>query len=881
MSFFSNAQGLAIHDGSFTNISGDLYNIHLRRGEHEDQDARGKGLEILYQTAVVGAAHNAEQRFPPPNCYPGTRTQILGLLRNWVNDGTKTAHIYWFYGAAGVGKSAVAQTISEEFANSCLAASFFFSRADSARNHLQHFFTTIALQLVTSHVLGPLFREFIDLTICNNRNIIHANLEEQFRELIVKPCNQLTAEQWKELPRLIVIDGLDECLDIASQERLLSIICEAKSESTCEDESTCEAESSLMLPFEFLICSRPEPRLRNAFNHKDLRTMVARCELGDAFEPGKDIARYLCQELTSIRHAHGQTMAHAPRDWPGEGVVQLLVQRACGQFIYATTVLKFIGDYYGLPTERLEIILNIIVPEDYDSPYPDLDLLYLQILSACKQKELLLDVLAHLLRPGPDIFLHSDHPYQYERTSSQCIEGLYFLPKGKVGTLLFGLHSVLNIPDDDSDKITFRHASFVDFLSDKKRSGSYYVNKSQAARREQIAFYLLKRISYSLKNYRHPESMNSEFDVYAWGWWYLHCQRVGKSLSSRLLNALKVFDVTGYLNAVAKCRNNSLKAYASSVREGLHSLRSIAKWAQDTRRVSLYLGPEHLRELDVLAEQFSLFEQGFRIKIVPTLGRRDRESLMMAISVFKYDLCLFECNKRVVISALLNNQIKPAQVEAVSRSAQLCQQILSLEQIDSKSNLHSDTVTIKFAECSRHIGLQCLQVLRGPSESTEDVVDYARLEWINHLLLKLPHSSSEQIEIFGALMQNLCAIQTSEHARKAIAWVEDSVYAGQIKILQERLQELEGEEQKRLRPKEQRVENSEDVRSVSTWDEYSRRAGQNETLHKRGHRLEDTKDQKKLTPEKRWADNLIRRFKLRQRNLASLAVTPHTNGECI
>ncbi|KIK61935.1 hypothetical protein GYMLUDRAFT_142412, partial [Collybiopsis luxurians FD-317 M1] len=325
-----------------------------------------KGLEMLYQNAVVGAAYDAEQRFPPPNCHPGTRTETLEILRNWVNGSTKTTPIYWLYGAAGVGKSAVAQTISEEFANSQLAATFFFSRADPTRN-LQHFFTTIAFRLVTSHVLGPILSEYVDLTIRRDRTIIHANLERQFQELIAKPCYRLNTEQWKNLPQLIVIDGLDECVDIPSQERLLSIIRKAKSGST--------------VPFKFLICSRPEPRTRDVFNHQDFRTMVVRSDLGSAFESGNDIARYLREEFNKIRQDHWRTMAHVPEDWPGEGIVQLLVQRACGQFIYATTVLKYVGDYQRLPTEQLEIILNITVPEDYDSPYPDLDLLYLQILS--------------------------------------------------------------------------------------------------------------------------------------------------------------------------------------------------------------------------------------------------------------------------------------------------------------------------------------------------------------------------------------------------------------------------------------------------------------------------------------------------------------------
>ncbi|KIK61940.1 hypothetical protein GYMLUDRAFT_115183, partial [Collybiopsis luxurians FD-317 M1] len=152
-------------------------------------------------------------------------------------------------------------------------------------------------------------------------------------------------------------------------------------------------------------------------------------------ESGVDLTRYLCDEFNRIRQDHGPAMVHVSENWPGEGIVRQLVRRACGQFIYAAT-----------------IILNITVPEDHDSPYPDLDVLYLQILSVCKQKELLLDVLAHLL--------NKSHPV------------------GKVRMLLFGLHSVLYIPDKDSEDITVRHSSFVDFLTDKKRSGSYYLNKS-------------------------------------------------------------------------------------------------------------------------------------------------------------------------------------------------------------------------------------------------------------------------------------------------------------------------------------------------------------------------------------------------------------------
>ncbi|KAE9405870.1 hypothetical protein BT96DRAFT_307148 [Gymnopus androsaceus JB14] len=282
--------------------------------------------------------------------------------------------IYWLYGAAGVGKSAVAQTISEKFAASHLAATFFFARADPSRNNLTSFFTTISYQLATSPTLGPLLKYPIDLAVRENPSIVHAVLEEQFRDLIVLPCIwltttcRLTTEQWKDLPRLIVIDGLDECIDIASQERLLSIIRQAKT-------------ATPPLPFEFLICSRPEPRIRNAFRHQDFHFILDCTDIGESFESGKDIARFLRHEFRKIRQEHGQSMAYVAEDWPGTSIIQQLVEKACGQFIYAATVIKYVGDYDGFPVERLEIIQKITVPDDFNSPYPDLDLLYMQILS--------------------------------------------------------------------------------------------------------------------------------------------------------------------------------------------------------------------------------------------------------------------------------------------------------------------------------------------------------------------------------------------------------------------------------------------------------------------------------------------------------------------
>ena len=58
--------------------------------------------------------------------------------------------IMWLYGAAGAGKSAIAQTIAElceEY--KILLASFFFFRADSLRSNSKQLVATIAHQIAT------------------------------------------------------------------------------------------------------------------------------------------------------------------------------------------------------------------------------------------------------------------------------------------------------------------------------------------------------------------------------------------------------------------------------------------------------------------------------------------------------------------------------------------------------------------------------------------------------------------------------------------------------------------------------------------------------------------------------------------------------------
>ncbi|KIK65620.1 hypothetical protein GYMLUDRAFT_363438 [Collybiopsis luxurians FD-317 M1] len=115
MSFSQNAQHFAISDGSF--IAEDLnYNFDLRRGEDQDfraypaqctwTERRPSQLERALKFSIRMLSRvllmTPSSFSLPPNCHLGTRTQVLEILRNWVNDSTKTTPIYWLYGAAGL-----------------------------------------------------------------------------------------------------------------------------------------------------------------------------------------------------------------------------------------------------------------------------------------------------------------------------------------------------------------------------------------------------------------------------------------------------------------------------------------------------------------------------------------------------------------------------------------------------------------------------------------------------------------------------------------------------------------------------------------------------------------------------------------------------------
>ncbi|KAF8988965.1 hypothetical protein BDQ17DRAFT_1334337 [Cyathus striatus] len=292
-----------------------------------DSEHKEKAFERLQKEIVVGATHDAGERYDVPKCHPETRKAVLSNIMSWVSNDNEATRVMWLYGPAGAGKSAIAQTTAEECHNEGkLAASFFFSRFGAGRNVKTGLVATIAFQICVS---VPAMKESIIKNIEKNPNIFNANIRTQMQALIVEPFKVVDSElSTNPIPRLVIIDGLDECQNRKDQAEIIEAI--AKSFSVMNNCS-----------LRFLLVSRPEVEIRRAFNTDSIASSCTRVALDDTFDPDKDIALYLRSHFQALKREH-MLGSMLPTSWPSDNSVDEIVWKSSGQFIYASIICDVI-----------------------------------------------------------------------------------------------------------------------------------------------------------------------------------------------------------------------------------------------------------------------------------------------------------------------------------------------------------------------------------------------------------------------------------------------------------------------------------------------------------------------------------------------------------
>src|ERR1700760_3497017 len=106
------------------------------------------GLDSLKDFISFNALHDSSAQDPERQCHPRTRESVLKQMHNWIDNPNTPERIFWLHGPAGVGKSAIAQTISYSYGHEEVAAMFFFFRSDPTHNNGNRLFPTLAWQLI-------------------------------------------------------------------------------------------------------------------------------------------------------------------------------------------------------------------------------------------------------------------------------------------------------------------------------------------------------------------------------------------------------------------------------------------------------------------------------------------------------------------------------------------------------------------------------------------------------------------------------------------------------------------------------------------------------------------------------------------------------------
>jgi hypothetical protein len=313
----------------------------------------------------------------------------------------------------------------------------------------------------------------------------------QLEELIVKPLHAIR----DSFPSsLVILDALDECKD----DRVTSIILSSLSRHVTE-----------LSPLKFLITSRPEQSITSAFKPSSPLSPQTRPLKLHEIELGivqQDIEHYLTSCLSQIREEY-----YLEDSWPSASDTHSLTLLCGGLFIFAATSVNFIRDRnYSNPTDQLTSLLtnSSALFESQSSPHRRLDELYTQVLDHAFPN--ITPPLADRIRLvlGSIILLR-------DPLSSYALENLLKLRPTTVRQTLRHLHSVVIVPDNNTEVIRLLHPSFFDFMMDPTRCGEadFLVNPpSQHTVLACACLQTMQSLKQDMCGIHNPNMLNSEVD---------------------------------------------------------------------------------------------------------------------------------------------------------------------------------------------------------------------------------------------------------------------------------------------------------------------------------------------------------------------------------
>ncbi|KAJ3507061.1 hypothetical protein NLJ89_g6520 [Agrocybe chaxingu] len=206
----------------------DVSNTTFNINTVDHHSSNNPEFNLLLRDCTLAALADAEESSNAPKCDPDTRREVMAEITNWIMD-DKATEILWLHGLAGAGKTALGQTLAD-----------------------LRWIDTDSDVGVPAHTGLPWSNKDIVKRIKEVPGIFHKNMKTQMNQLVLTPLYRVQSSapyRFKRFlgrvqPRVIVVDGLDECSDSNSQCELLEVF--------------ANAAQDFRLPLRILIASRPD-----------------------------------------------------------------------------------------------------------------------------------------------------------------------------------------------------------------------------------------------------------------------------------------------------------------------------------------------------------------------------------------------------------------------------------------------------------------------------------------------------------------------------------------------------------------------------------------------------------------------------------------------
>jgi len=366
-------------------------------------------------------------------CMEGTRLDILQEIETAIKkiDGH---NVIWIKGSPGVGKSALAASITTRLQDQNRHVIWFrFDRTQSTT------ITTEALCRVVSSGLARQYPSLRQNLAQGNRELSSSNIDRLFEALVEKPLSALDHDSLEQRP-VIVVDALDECGGL-------------RHDSSGRDDfegllRTIERWALVghLRKFKLIITSWPEDRITRTF--PDSISIHLNIPSGNDVEPGSstsnDIHAFLKKRLEDTN------MGDA---WINEAL-DYLVPGAAGIFIWAKTAADFLQEN----TAPRFHILKTRKQEDSAERFKDLYSLYSTVVKTSFQRvskqeiEAITSVMGAMVYAKQPLDDNTLIMLSGVRISDSDLDMLEFIQKGLVSVI------------DSGPILHFHHRSFEDFL---------------------------------------------------------------------------------------------------------------------------------------------------------------------------------------------------------------------------------------------------------------------------------------------------------------------------------------------------------------------------------------------------------------------------------